>query len=652
MNLSLLDSLRSAMADAGMPYSGELVPDGKLHRFDCTDEKGQASWYVAHVHDHFAAGQFGCWRRNLSQKWNSTNGNELTAEDRQLLRQKAIEADNARKTEEERLLSAAKVSIAKRLSAALPVTDHPYLARKKVNVYGEIRVDSDNLLLLPLRDASGSLTSMQFIAPDKRFGNQTRDKSFIFGGKLSGSFYTISDKPDGPLVICEGYATGASIHAATGWAVVCAMSAGNLTAVGNALRTRYADRTLIFAADNDRFTSENPGCRLAEAAAKAARATVAIPEFAHNDSSSTDFNDLACIEGLEVVKFIFDQALPKNTLPPIVDSAAFVALTLPLPDELVSGILHRGSKLVLGGGSKTFKTWTLVDLALSVAYAKPWLSFHTTPGRVLYLNFEIQEAFFQARLVHVAKAKGIPLIPNQLDLWNLRGHAADYVTLIPRIIADTQHRNYSLIIVDPIYKLYGNVDENAAGQVGKLLNSLESLAVQSNAAIAFGAHYSKGNQATKESIDRISGSGVFARDPDSILNFTKHTAEDSFTVESTLRNHKPVLPFVVTWNFPIFSTNAELDPADLKLKSTTKSSYYSPKILLAPILDRTHDHPISISEWAALLHIPRTTLQNYTEDLRLSGFTKTVGNGTHAKQAITEKGIDFFAANLNTPSVQ
>lgn len=278
---------------------------------------------------------------------------------------------------------------------------------------------------------------------------------------------------------------------------------------------------------------------------------------------------------------------PKPSLPAIVDCADFLATKIVLPDELVHGVLHRGCKLVLGGGSKTFKTWTLLDLALSVGYAKRWLSFQTVQGRVLYLNFEIQEGFFQERIDFVAKAKEITIVPGRVDVWNLRGHATDYVTLIPQIIADTKDRNYSLIIVDPIYKLYGEVNENAAGEVGKLLNSLETLAVQSNAAVAFGAHYSKGNQATKESIDRISGSGVFARDPDSILNFTKHEQEGSFSVESTLRNHKPVDPFVVTWGFPLFFCNEDLDPGDLKQVSATKSKYYEPEDLLLPIIERS-----------------------------------------------------------------
>jgi hypothetical protein len=100
--------------------------------------------------------------------------------------------------------------------------------------------------------------------------------------------------------------------------------------------------------------------------------------------------------------------------------------------------------------------------------------------------------------------------------------------------------------------------------MSQLMNGLEDLTKTTGAAIAFGAHFSKGNQASKESIDRISGSGVFARDPDSILTFTKHEQEGAFTVDSILRNFKPVEPFVCRWDFPLFRKDGALDPARLK----------------------------------------------------------------------------------------
>ena len=123
---------------------------------------------------------------------------------------------------------------------------------------------------------------------------------------------------------------------------------------------------------------------------------------------------------------------------------------------------------------------------------------------------------------------------------------------------------YVLIIIDPTYKLLFNRDENKAGDIASLMNEFEMVAVRTGAAVAFGAHYSKGNQSAKEPIDRIGGSGVFARDPDSILSFTRHEEPDCFTVEMNLRNHPPQNPFVVRWEFPLFAIDSVLDPNRLK----------------------------------------------------------------------------------------
>lgn len=274
-----------------------------------------------------------------------------------------------------------------------------------------------------------------------------------------------------------------------------------------------------------------------------------------------------------------EQAEAKDSLPPILDAADWLGQPLELPAELVYGLLHRGSKLVLGGGSKTFKTWTLLDLAISVAAGEPWLSCHTIKGRVLYLNFEIPAPFFQRRIEAIARAKGITLAPHTLEVWNLRGWATSYLDLLPRVRQRIKDAGYSLLVLDPIYKLYGNTDENSAGAVAGLMNALEVVTVDSGAAIAFGAHYAKGNASQKEAIDRISGSGVFARDPDSILNFTRHEELDAFTVEATLRNHKPIEPFVVRWQYPLMRRCEELDPAKLKQAGGRPKLYTVAKLL-------------------------------------------------------------------------
>jgi hypothetical protein len=250
-----------------------------------------------------------------------------------------------------------------------------------------------------------------------------------------------------------------------------------------------------------------------------------------------------------------------GSLPVIQDASALVDQPEKLPDDVIAKVLHRGGKMVLGGASKSYKTWTLIDLAVSVATGSEWFNgYATKKGRVLYVNFEIQAAFFTKRIRVVCDERQLKLEPHMLDVWNLRGHSTEWKALARRILSGV----YDLIIIDPIYKLLNGRDENKAGDIASMLNEIEMIAVRTGAAVAFGAHYSKGNQSQKESIDRIGGSGVFARDPDSILNFTKHEQQDCFAVEMTLRNHPPRDPFVVKWEYPMFTIENTLDPARLK----------------------------------------------------------------------------------------
>ncbi len=253
-------------------------------------------------------------------------------------------------------------------------------------------------------------------------------------------------------------------------------------------------------------------------------------------------------------------------LPKIEGAEEWMDKVVVLPPDVLRGILHRGGKMVLGGGAKSFKTWQQLDVCCSVASGTPWLDFPTIKGNILYLNFELPAAFCWKRIQEVCAKRKIKLPTDSFDVMNLRGYAMDIENFVPLIIEQVEQvKEYVLIVVDPIYKLLGRSrDENKAGDIAVLLNALERLAVKSGAAVLFGAHYSKGNQSEKESIDRISGSGVFGRDPDTIFNFTRHEEENCYTVESILRNHAPVAPFVVRWDFPLMSVDKELDPTLLK----------------------------------------------------------------------------------------
>jgi len=249
--------------------------------------------------------------------------------------------------------------------------------------------------------------------------------------------------------------------------------------------------------------------------------------------------------------------------PRIVCAADFVAQEHPEPPQLITGVLHKGSKGVYGGPSKAFKSWTLIDMSMSVASGADWLGFKTQPGRVLYINLELQDFAVHGRVKAIANDRLMD-VPRNLDIWNLRGHVKPIKHLMDELRRQVKGEGYSLICPDPIYKTLAGMDENSAGDIASICNEIEMMAYETGAAIVFGAHYAKGNAANKEAIDRISGSGVWARDPDTIITATTHEIEKSFSIEMTLRNFAQQDPFVVTWNYPRMTRDDTLDPKALK----------------------------------------------------------------------------------------
>ena len=255
-------------------------------------------------------------------------------------------------------------------------------------------------------------------------------------------------------------------------------------------------------------------------------------------------------------------------LPEYKRASDIVPAKIVTPEILIDGLLHRGCKLILSGGSKSFKSWVLMDQAVSIAHGIPWWGLNCKRGRVLYINFELIDSFFEERLVSVCRARGVDL-PQSLFYWNLRGHCYDLEVLAKVILARVaMYGQLDLIVVDPIYKALGDLDENKASDMTKLMNLIESITVQTGSAVVFGSHFSKGNQAAKEAKDRPSGSGVLIRDPDAILTMTRHQEDQCFVVNSELRYLPPRSEFVVRWTFPIMQADESLDPRQLYVPGT------------------------------------------------------------------------------------
>ncbi|MDL5036726.1 DUF3987 domain-containing protein [Comamonas sp. Y6] len=328
-----VEQFQSAIAAAGLP-SPELVQgDGKLYRYSTNGKRGdQSGWFVLHDDGDMAAGAFGCWRTGIQQTWCSKEVSMFTPSQLSAHQQrmqaiaKQREADKAQRQQE------AAVVALKRWEAAVPAAaDHPYLMRKGIQAHG-IKAESESLLV-PLRDVSTTLHSLQAIGPEG-------DKRFQLDGRIKGCYFAIG-KPKGLLIVCEGFATGASIHEASGHAVACAMNAGNLLEVAQALHRKYPQLRLMLAADDDWKTDGNPGLTKAREAAQAVGALLALPRFdGLRDDKATDFNDLHQSEGLEAVRACIEAAMTVQAMaesapmPSSADTGAAWPDPTPLPDGL------------------------------------------------------------------------------------------------------------------------------------------------------------------------------------------------------------------------------------------------------------------------------------------------------------------------------
>jgi putative DNA primase/helicase len=309
-----LESFRAAMRRAGLDCAGTIPADGQLHRFKADGDHNKNSWFVLHAGPPMA-GAFGCWRRNFKETWCEKSPKDYSDAEWRGIQARWKQADIEREQVERIRREQAQLTAAWILKrGTAPSANHSYLVKKAVQPHGELCVYR-GALALPLRDTTGQLHSLQFIGADGT-------KRFLSGGRIAGCFFTLADEPDGPLAICEGCATGASIHEATGFATVAAMNCGNLLPVAEALRAKWPLREIIIGADNDEWTAGNPGLTEARAAAKSIGAKLAVPTFKDTDKKPTDFNDLQTLEGLPTVKAQIEAA----TAPTETDEETFERL--------------------------------------------------------------------------------------------------------------------------------------------------------------------------------------------------------------------------------------------------------------------------------------------------------------------------------------
>ena len=352
----LIAQILDAMRAAGCaPHDPSVVAfTGQLIRFRVEDDKaGSKNGWCVFYSDSLPAGAFGSWKSGLSETWCAKAESELSDAERAQRKQHLENAKRERQTLERQVREHARKKAVELWEKARDTVDasHPYLLKKQIPAIGIRQLHQQ--LVIPMRDLNGVLHSLQFISGEG-------GKVFITGGAKAGNVCLLGDVADAPetLLLCEGYATGVSVHRASGLPALVAFDAGNLKPVAAATRLKYPHATLVFCADDDRWKPESPGYQVGERkareAAEAVGGFVILPLFDGLDCTSepTDFNDLQVLGGLDQLKAQLTNALAACQSPSrrreafeadIDATADFETLTTVLPKRIVDSGLPKAT---------------------------------------------------------------------------------------------------------------------------------------------------------------------------------------------------------------------------------------------------------------------------------------------------------------------
>lgn len=211
---------------------------------------------------------------------------------------------------------------------------------------------------------------------------------------------------------------------------------------------------------------------------------------------------------------------------------------------LIDGVLRKGHKMLIAGPSKAGKSFLQIELCISIAEGKPWLGWKCARGRVMYVNLELDRASCLHRFQDVYDALGWkPEHLDSIDIWNLRGKSVPMDKLAPKLIRRAAKKDYVAIIIDPIYKVITG-DENSADQMANFCNQFDKICSELGCAVIYCHHHSKGSQGGKKSMDRASGSGVFARDPDALLDLIELETTDALMKQE---ENKAICQVCIDW---------------------------------------------------------------------------------------------------------
>ena len=348
--------------------------------------------------------------------------------------------------------------------------------------------------------------------------------------------------------------------------------------------------------------------------------------------AATNLGRKSWVDWLDFVEGVSDE------LPDMVTLATYKDNPPELPDELISGILRRGHKMLISGSSKAGKSFLLMELCISIAEGKKWLGFDCKKGRVLYVNLEIDPASAINRFLKIYEALGWKMThAENIIIWNLRGHAVPLDKLVPKLVRRVRDQQLDAIIIDPIYKVITG-DENNASDMGAFCNQFDKICTDTGCSVIYCHHHSKGSQGMKKAIDRASGSGVFARDPDAqldmielelsddIKNFVRDGCATGWRLESSLREFPNIKPVNFWFDYPIHRLDSngslkELHAQGTPMGNLMKSKKYTTKEERRQSIITAYDvcnmgEPVTVSDLAGYLNVTDRCVRDRLTEMR------------------------------------
>jgi len=494
-----IDQFIEEIRSCGLTPPDAIKDDGKLHRFSSSDKsRDDAGWYIYHG-DGIPAGAFGCWRASVAETWRMDMGRTLTQEESAacLIKAEAMRLQRDAEKAQRHAKAATKASAI--WENARPASDdHPYLARKGVKAHG-IRLH-DGELVIPMRDG-GDICSTQSITAEG-------EKLFQAGGRVAGCYYTIGVPNNSQtLCVCEGFATGATIHEATGHPVVVAFNAGNLEAVATAIHVEFPQSPIVVCADDDVLTEGNPGRTKATAAALAVGGLLAVPDFGSNrPSGATDFNDMAAHRDLDAVKHaLASAAAPGDRLDDhLVDLDDMTGCDEPHP-HFVANWIPEGEVTLLAGHGGAGKSFVALVVAVFVALGIPFAGLMTKQASTLFYSAEDGSTALKKRLakicgalkVEVASLKGKLHLLDVSDLdpalhREQRGRQpVDTETLMLAKLSEMTNRfDIGFVVIDNASDAYDD-DEIKRANVRRFTRSLRTRIARPGRSVLLLAHINK-----------------------------------------------------------------------------------------------------------------------------------------------------------------